>query len=908
MNVIIKYGADLGDFETGTDKVIKDLTKVESKGNDVTATTNEFINTLKSGIAGVTTEKLTKDVDNLNKKLIEAGRDSKYTATELKGISKSANDVGKELGNIAKNNDIKKLATETEGATKKFTSLKAELRALKQSITSGELQGKDLQLATLRAAQLTDELGDMQIKLRTLASDTRVFDTMVEGARLATGAFGLASGAVALFGDENEDLQKALIKLNAVMAISQGLQEISQLTQKETAIGMKLNTAATWAQTAAQTAYNFVVGTSTGLLKLFRLALAGTGIGLLVIALAALIANFDKIKRAIAENSEGFQKFKNVLKFVAPPLYLIIEAIQLLQKNIDKIKATLAGFGAAISTAFSGVGDIVSDGLSGGFSGIVDKFKKLGKDTSDAYTKEYLETEAYNKNLRLNEFAKASQEFKERQIALLKAQGKDTYELEAAQANRSVNILKNALSQKEQEELRGINAIELKLKNKLALSQEESELYNAKSEKITDILKAENERDIFYANRERELAEKALQARKEREQKAAEEKKTRLAKYRQEEEDIAKLFIKKDAEPVALLEDVVLVSDEDNKQLEADVKALIEKLRVDIAELDRLELNKTIYDYFKKGIDDAAKLIDDGAISQGFQKILQSVNELWKDLADDGKIKSSDLVRNLLTMTSGITNLLDAALQRQIENLDKLIDKQRDRVSKAQDIAEEGNSKLLEAEENKLQRLESMRKKDAEKQKAIAIVQAVINTALGVTNALATAPNIIAGIILAALTAAAGAVQIGLIASQTFAKGGEVPMGFIDAPSHAQGGAKFSVKGRKGYVGEYEGGEYIFNKETTTKNKRWFEYINKNRVSIDELFKSHQMSNMGGITIQKDIELNELKNEISELKSIMRGLPERMPRTNVALDRNGFAVSVAHALQQQTLTKANIHD
>lgn len=133
-------------------------------------------------------------------------------------------------------------------------------------------------------------------------------------------------------------------------------------------------------------------------------------------------------------------------------------------------------------------------------------------------------------------------------------------------------------------------------------------------------------------------------------------------------------------------------------------------------------------------------------------------------------------------------------------------------------------------------------------------------------------------------------------------------MGLIDAPSHANGGAKFGIKGRKGYVGEYEGGEYIFNKETTSKNKRWFEYINKNKVNIDELFKSNQMANVGGITIEKSIELNELKNEISELKSIMRGLPERMPRTNVSMDSNGFALAVGQALSNQSTIKNNIHD
>ena len=48
-----------------------------------------------------------------------------------------------------------------------------------------------------------------------------------------------------------------------------------------------------------QAIYSTVVGTSTGAMKLFRIALASTGIGLIVIALGLLIANFDKVKQLL---------------------------------------------------------------------------------------------------------------------------------------------------------------------------------------------------------------------------------------------------------------------------------------------------------------------------------------------------------------------------------------------------------------------------------------------------------------------------------------------------------------------------------------------------------------------------------------------------------------------------------
>ena len=48
--------------------------------------------------------------------------------------------------------------------------------------------------------------------------------------------------------------------------------------------------------TAIQTT---VIGTSTGAMKAFRIALASTGIGLIVIGLGLLIANFDKVKKVV---------------------------------------------------------------------------------------------------------------------------------------------------------------------------------------------------------------------------------------------------------------------------------------------------------------------------------------------------------------------------------------------------------------------------------------------------------------------------------------------------------------------------------------------------------------------------------------------------------------------------------
>ena len=51
-----------------------------------------------------------------------------------------------------------------------------------------------------------------------------------------------------------------------------------------------------------------VIGTSTGAMKAFRIALAATGVGLLVIGLGLLIANFDKVKNAVSNLFPGLKQ------------------------------------------------------------------------------------------------------------------------------------------------------------------------------------------------------------------------------------------------------------------------------------------------------------------------------------------------------------------------------------------------------------------------------------------------------------------------------------------------------------------------------------------------------------------------------------------------------------------------
>ena len=162
-----------------------------------------------------------------------------------------------------------------QSAKQRLREMQKELIAMAEAGQQGTDAFKRLEQ---QAGQLKDEIGDVNQRIKNLSSDTKNIDAFVEAVQGISAGFQIAQGAAALFGDENEDLQKAMLKVQGAMALANGVQQISILLQKESAVMMKVNAAAT-------NLYAVVVGTATGAMRAFRIALAATGIGAVVVVL-----------------------------------------------------------------------------------------------------------------------------------------------------------------------------------------------------------------------------------------------------------------------------------------------------------------------------------------------------------------------------------------------------------------------------------------------------------------------------------------------------------------------------------------------------------------------------------------------------------------------------------------------
>ncbi len=150
-----------------------------------------------------------------------------------------------------------------------------------------------------RAAKLKDEYSDLQVQVQQLSQDHRKMNLTMQGVNVAVNSYQAFTGVMGLLGGESEKYMQIMSKMMIVQQSYNAILQITQAFEKQTLLGQYARITATKLLTAVQSTYTAVVGTSTGVMKAFRVALASTGIGLIVVALGLLIGNFDKVIQVV---------------------------------------------------------------------------------------------------------------------------------------------------------------------------------------------------------------------------------------------------------------------------------------------------------------------------------------------------------------------------------------------------------------------------------------------------------------------------------------------------------------------------------------------------------------------------------------------------------------------------------
>lgn len=139
-----------------------------------------------------------------------------------------------------------------ENTAQAHVSLRQQIRALKEEMADAVANGIDEQSEAYKKmvnelGRLQDIQGDIQSQGSVLANDEATFAGVLSGLNGVVGGFTAAQGAVALFAGENENLQKIMLKVQSLMSITMGLQQVAQTLNKDSAFSLiTLNKAKEW--------------------------------------------------------------------------------------------------------------------------------------------------------------------------------------------------------------------------------------------------------------------------------------------------------------------------------------------------------------------------------------------------------------------------------------------------------------------------------------------------------------------------------------------------------------------------------------------------------------------------------------------------------------------------------------
>lgn len=199
-----------------------------------------------------------------------------------------------------------------------FSSLAIELRVNQQLLATMAQSGlsgtKAFEELREKVNEAQKEFNEFREQQKLLASETGTFEAVLKGAEGLVGIYGAAVSASKLFGDNTEELEKSMQKLEAVIALLNSLQAINRTLHEGEAIAVTLETAARKGLNTVMAAYTYITEGATVATQALRAALVATGIGAIVVLLGSFISSLKKATEGVNEAREAQQKYNETLK------------------------------------------------------------------------------------------------------------------------------------------------------------------------------------------------------------------------------------------------------------------------------------------------------------------------------------------------------------------------------------------------------------------------------------------------------------------------------------------------------------------------------------------------------------------------------------------------------------------
>ena len=262
----------------------------DNLNNSLAKTQGEMAQALKTfGAESIQFQKAAESVERLEKgmtelkqaqdqasaaivKFGENSKEFKEANERLKGLETTAQELALQVAEhvepkfVALNRQLREARREAQEAAEKFGFMSQEFQA-----------------AANKADDLEDQMKAVNATVQAIDTEGKI-ETFGKALQGVTGAFSLAQGAAALFGSESEAVEKALLKVQAAIAIQQGVSGIIEGAKAARAFAASIGLIAPASGAAS-------VG-----LRAMSAATIATGVGAIVVAIGLLVAGIIALK------------------------------------------------------------------------------------------------------------------------------------------------------------------------------------------------------------------------------------------------------------------------------------------------------------------------------------------------------------------------------------------------------------------------------------------------------------------------------------------------------------------------------------------------------------------------------------------------------------------------------------
>ena len=183
------------------------------------------------------------------------------------------------------------LQAEQEKVRESGKRLSLQLRELQDNMARLRLEGKQdtegYRKMAQQAALLSDTLADLITQTKILSHDDANLQGFMSGVSGLAGLFTTATGALSLFASENENLAKIQTRVQSVMAITMGLQQVFNTLNKDSAFRLvtvvKMKNLLTAANTRLAVSLGISTGAAQALMATLTLGLSAVITGIIVL-------------------------------------------------------------------------------------------------------------------------------------------------------------------------------------------------------------------------------------------------------------------------------------------------------------------------------------------------------------------------------------------------------------------------------------------------------------------------------------------------------------------------------------------------------------------------------------------------------------------------------------------------